>query len=82
MSDESKPAVIKAIKDAVMVEDKGQQLYHHAAEKADDVAAKKMFEMLSLNLDHHRVLDGLDHRLFALVAHACPPGVGPPWRPI
>ena len=53
MSDESKQAVIKAIKDAVMVEVKGQQLYHHAAEKADDVAAKKMFEMLAQDEDDH-----------------------------
>ena len=34
MSDARKEEMIKAIKDAVMVEIKGQQLYHHAAEKA------------------------------------------------
>lgn len=53
MSDASKQAVIKAIKDAVMVEVKGQQLYHHAAQQAEDVAAKKMFEMLAADEDDH-----------------------------
>jgi len=53
MSDESKQAVIKAIKDAVMVEVKGQQLYSHAAEKAEDPAAKAMFQMLAKDEDDH-----------------------------
>ena len=53
MSDESKQAVIKAIKDAVMVEVKGQQLYSHAAENAEDPAAKAMFQMLAKDEDDH-----------------------------
>jgi rubrerythrin len=53
MSDEKQQAVIKAIKDAVMVEVKGQQLYSHAAEKAEDPTAKKMFEMLAQDEDDH-----------------------------
>jgi rubrerythrin len=53
MSDESKQAVIKAIKDAVMVEVKGQQLYSHAAETAEDPAAKAMFKMLAKDEDDH-----------------------------
>jgi len=53
MSDEKRQAVIKAIKDAVMVEVKGQQLYSHAAEQAEDPAAKKMFEMLAADEDDH-----------------------------
>jgi rubrerythrin len=53
MSDESKQAVIKAIKDAVMVEVKGQQLYSHAAESAEDPAAKAMFQMLAKDEDDH-----------------------------
>ncbi len=45
--------MIKAIKDAVMVEVKGQQLYSHAAEKAEDPAARAMFEMLAKDEDDH-----------------------------
>ena len=53
MSEESKQAVIKAIKDAVMVEVKGQQLYSHAATEAEDPAARAMFEMLARDEDDH-----------------------------
>jgi len=51
--DPKKDAMLKAIKDAVMVEVKGQQLYNHAAQQADDAAAKAMFEMLARDEDDH-----------------------------
>ncbi|MBU2502180.1 MAG: ferritin family protein [bacterium] len=51
--DPRKAAMIKAIKDAVMVEVKGQQLYSHAATTAEDPAAKAMFEMLAKDEDDH-----------------------------
>jgi rubrerythrin len=54
MSDDLKnQTLIKAIKDAVMVEVKGQQLYSHAAAQAEDPAAKAMFEMLAKDEDDH-----------------------------
>ena len=52
-SDAKKEAMIKIIKDAVMVEVKGQQLYSHAAQKTEDAAAKAMFEMLASDEDDH-----------------------------
>jgi rubrerythrin len=48
-----KDSMIKAIKDAVMVEVKGQQLYSHAATEAEDPAAKAMFHMLAKDEDDH-----------------------------
>lgn len=53
MSDAKKQEMIKAIKDAVMVEIKGQQLYHHAATKTEDPQARAMFEMLAKDEDDH-----------------------------
>lgn len=53
MSDPKKDAMIQAIKDAVMVEIKGQQLYTHAAKTTEDPAAKAMFEMLARDEDDH-----------------------------
>ena len=54
MNDEQKKQeMIKIIKDAVMVEVKGQQLYNHAASEATDPAAKAMFEMLAKDEDDH-----------------------------
>ncbi len=54
MNDEQKKLEkIKIIKDAVMVEVKGQQLYTHAASEAEDPAAKAMFEMLAKDEDDH-----------------------------
>ena len=53
MSDVKKDAMIKAVKDAIMVEIKGQQLYHHAAGETKDAAAKAMFEMLAKDEDDH-----------------------------
>ncbi len=51
--DAKKEAMIKAIKDAIMVEIKGQQLYHHAATETKDPSAKAMFEMLARDEDDH-----------------------------
>ena len=51
--DAKKQAMIKAVKDAVMVEIKGQQLYNHAAQQTDDPAARTMFEMLAKDEDDH-----------------------------
>jgi rubrerythrin len=51
--DQKKLEMIKIIKDAVMVEVKGQQLYTHAASEAEDPAAKAMFEMLAKDEDDH-----------------------------
>ncbi|MCP4293750.1 MAG: ferritin family protein [bacterium] len=53
MSDPRKEAMIKAIKDALMVEIKGQQLYNHAAKETKDAAARAMFEMLAKDEDDH-----------------------------
>ncbi len=53
MSDAKKQEMIKAVKDAVMVEIKGQQLYHHAAMQTTDPQAKAMFEMLAKDEDDH-----------------------------
>lgn len=54
MSDDAKrEAMIKAVKDAVMVEIKGQQLYTHAAKQTEDPAARTMFEMLARDEDAH-----------------------------
>ena len=55
--DAKKQAMIKAVKDAVMVEIKGQQLYSHAAKQTEDPQAKAMFEMLAKDEnDHVRIL--------------------------
>jgi len=51
--EQKKQDMIRIIKDAVMVEVKGQQLYTHAANQADDPAAKAMFEMLARDEDDH-----------------------------
>ena len=40
MSDQKTQTMIKAVKEAIMVEIKGQQLYHHAASQTEDAAAK------------------------------------------
>ncbi len=52
-AEQKKEQMIKAIKDAVMVEVKGQQLYSHAATEAKDPAARAMFEMLAKDEDDH-----------------------------
>ncbi len=53
MSNPGKDAMIKAVKDALMVEIKGQQLYNHAAKETQDAAARAMFEMLARDEDDH-----------------------------
>ena len=58
MSEETKKQqMIEAIKTALMVEIKGQQLYSHAVTQTDDPAARAMFEALSRDEeDHVRIL--------------------------
>ncbi len=64
--DAQKETMIKAIKDAIMVEIKGQQLYHHAALETKDPAAKAMFEMLARDEDDHvRILQNQHQSLLA-----------------
>ena len=47
MENAKKSAPLKAIKDALMVEIKGNELYSHAAQKATHPDVKAMFEMLA-----------------------------------
>lgn len=58
MSDEAKKqAMIQAVKDALMVEIKGKELYSHAVEQTQDPAAKALFEVLAKDEeDHVRIL--------------------------
>ena len=46
-------SMVKAIKDAIMTEIKGQQLYSHAAATTEDPAAKAMFEALARDENEH-----------------------------
>ena len=48
--------MIQAVKDAIMTEIKGQQLYSHAAATTDDPAAKAMFEALASDENEHVAL--------------------------
>ncbi len=48
--------MIQAVKDAIMTEIKGQQLYSHAAATTEDAAAKAMFEALARDEDEHVAL--------------------------
>jgi len=50
---QKKESMIQAIKEAVMVEVKGQQLYNHAAKETTDPAARAMFQMLAKDEDEH-----------------------------
>lgn len=50
---EKREAMIQAVKDALMVEIKGQQLYSHAAATAKDPEVKQMFQMLANDEDNH-----------------------------
>ncbi|MFO7652839.1 MAG: ferritin family protein [Candidatus Krumholzibacteriia bacterium] len=57
MSDSQKQAMIQAVKDALMVEIKGKELYSHAATQTEDPAARVLFETLARDEeDHVRVL--------------------------
>jgi rubrerythrin len=50
-------AMIQAVKDAVMVEIKGKELYTHAATQTADPAARALFEVLAKDEeDHVRIL--------------------------
>ena len=54
MSDQEKrDAMIQAVKDALMVEIKGQQLYSHAADTASDPEVKAMFQVLANDEENH-----------------------------
>ncbi len=54
--------MIKAIRDAIMTEIKGQQLYAHAAATTEDPSAKAMFEALARDEDEHVALLQAQHR--------------------
>jgi rubrerythrin len=53
MDEKKKQRMIEAVKEAVMTEIKGQQLYSHAATQTDDPAARTMFEALAKDEDDH-----------------------------
>jgi rubrerythrin len=53
MADTKKSAQVDAIKDALMVEIKGNELYSHAAEQATHPDVKSMFEMLARDEEKH-----------------------------
>lgn len=53
MNDKKHQNMIEAVKAAVMVEIKGQQLYSHAAMQTEDPAARAMFEALARDEDDH-----------------------------
>lgn len=58
MSNTADSAVVKALKDALMVEIKGQQLYTHAATQTENADARKLFEMLAEDeVQHTRILE-------------------------
>ncbi len=46
-------SMIQAVKDAIMTEIKGQQLYSHAAATTEDPSAKAMFTALAKDEDEH-----------------------------
>jgi len=54
--------MIQAVKDAIMTEIKGQQLYSHAADTTEDPAAKAMFTALARDEDEHVALLQAQHR--------------------
>ncbi len=56
MNDPKTEQMITAIKDAIMTEIKGQQLYSHAALQTEDPSAKAMFEALAKDEDEHVAL--------------------------
>jgi len=53
MSNMADSPVIKALKEALMVEIKGQQLYSHAVTQTSNPDAKKLFEMLAEDEEQH-----------------------------
>ena len=64
MEDQKRQRMIEAVKAAVMVEIKGQQLYSHAATQTEDPSARAMFEALAKDEDDHvRILQTQFKRL-------------------
>ena len=53
MTDANTQNMIQAVKDAIMTEIKGQQLYSHAAATTEDADAKAMFTALARDEDEH-----------------------------
>ena len=53
MNANSSDSMIDVLKEAVMTEIKGHQLYTHAAETTDDPAARAMFEDLAKDEEQH-----------------------------
>lgn len=53
MDEKKRQKMVEAVKAAVMVEIKGQQLYSHAASQTEDPSAKAMFEALAHDEDDH-----------------------------
>lgn len=56
MTDAKTQSMIQAVKDAIMTEIKGQQLYSHAADTTEDPSAKAMFTALAKDEDEHVAL--------------------------
>jgi rubrerythrin len=54
--------MIEAVKNAIMTEIKGQQLYSHAAATTQDAAAKTMFTALARDEDEHVALLQAQHK--------------------
>ncbi len=54
--------MIEAVKNAIMTEIKGQQLYSHAAATTQDPAAKTMFTALARDEDEHVALLQAQHK--------------------
>ena len=56
-TDANRQAMIQAVKDALMVEIKGKELYSHAASQTTDAAARALFDVLAKDEeDHVRIL--------------------------
>jgi rubrerythrin len=53
MDEAKKKRMIEVLKEAVMTEIKGHQLYSHAAETTEDSAAKAMFEDMAKDEEQH-----------------------------
>ncbi len=62
MDEKRKQELIEVVKQAIMVEIKGQQLYSHAAEQAGNPSAKAMFTALANDENDHVRLLQAQHR--------------------
>ncbi|MDX9721498.1 MAG: ferritin family protein [Myxococcota bacterium] len=66
MDESTKTMLVDAVKQALMVELKGQQLYSHAADQAKDATAKMLFRDLANDENEHmRVLQAQYRSLLA-----------------